>query len=262
MAAAKAADCLRGLRTEVAAARAAWILRVLTMDELKLALLWAKALPDKDIGAMLGSVILNLRAREDPAAAWDEQRLHFDRENGSREPMLVKSGERIFRLLWDRNPTDCLARLPSLGKALHLEEGAGNAFSQIGRSPEGRAALRDGIARLASDEVKVTGAQMLLRANHPRGVFPAEDVSWLMTLPFDDPAQRTQALRQLVFGLQYDDAFAAGFTGWLEKIPPDDAPIWRAELEATFLGAPEEDRLRLSKSITDPALRRTLQESL
>ena len=254
---ARAAAALSSSRSELANARAVWHLKALDMGELKSALLWAKALPDAAKGTILGALILSLRAMEDPAAAWSEQVELFDREQGQLEPALVQSGKRIARQLWERDPTGAIARLSSLEKAMHLQEGAGQAAEEVAASREGREAIHLVIDQIPDDATRAGAVKGFLHLGDP-----TENLSWLIDMKFPDETVRQRLLATAIWRTDDGGIYDPVLTKWLATLPPETAAAHRDSLRAALLAQPEEWRLPVSRRITDPELRRAVQESL
>jgi hypothetical protein len=241
----------------VANARAIWHLKTLGMDDLKSALLWAKALPDAKKGTLLGALILSLRAMEDPALAWTEQGELFDGADGPQEPALVQSGKRIARQLWERDPALALSRLSALKDHPHLNDGAYQAGVDIAASPEGRGKIHHAVAQVPDDATRALAATQVMAMSKS-----ADNLPWLMGLPFSDEATRQRLLTSAIWKSDTDGVYDPVLTKWLATLPPETAAAHRAALRAALLSQPDDWRLRVSRRITDPELRRAVQESL
>jgi RNA polymerase sigma factor (sigma-70 family) len=254
----RAADALRSASGSLDQARAAWHLKALAMDELKSALHWARTLPDERLRARLGGVILSLRAQEDPATAWTEQCELFDSDEREwRENALLRSAERICRLLSQRDPAQCLARLPSLEKADHMQDGASVVLKELLATQESRETLLRRIEQTPDAPAREAAAKAALRFGKPDDIVP-----WIMNMSLSEDKARRVPLSLVMWRLEGWEEWDAALTSWLVGLPVEQAEQARGSMLERLLKAPEEERLKFSKSLTDSVLRRAVQESL
>ncbi len=253
----RAMEALRPTSSDMANARAAWHLKSLTFEELKSALLWAKELPTSTARTALASIILSLRATENPALAWTEQCENFDGDQAQPEPMLVQSGERIVRLLWQRDPMECLRRLPTLESAPHLEQGAQSIASSLMEDAKSREMVCHQIEKVADPAMRAKSVAMASQAGRPEDMVP-----WVAELAFQPEEARRVPIALLTSRLRHNEKWDATLTVWLEGLPPEKAASARRAICHQLLECPEVERLELAKSLTDPVLRLAVQKSL
>ena len=257
---AQAAADLRAGQDQSATARAAWGLSALTQDELGAALRWAADLPAEDaVKDHLAGVILGLWANHDLDAAWSAYREFPNPKERFSEP-LSECGHHLFLKRWHRGPAACIAGLKSGNSA--EETGARRAAQTIHASRTDRERWMQEVASTASDEARCAGAWSTILWAGEAASERAEVFPWLVALPFHDPGQRILAMGSLMGEVADDAEMEPAFSSWIGSLEGEAATSTRQWLLEAALRAPEAERLKLSRKLEDPILRRAIQESL